>query len=197
MNPWPSKNRRIWRKRSNYYKGHHYFLAFHIYGSEIYSSGITIRPSNPTRGRSYLERSSFFKPSPLNRSGYMTSAPLPWSINTFFTIKPFIWALTTKASLCGWIVPSRLSSLKAMSSWVGFNFFSEGYSFGQLSTGTTANTPLLLVTRVTLEIAWMTSITPNEGGRGFLQGRVPCSASWFLRSTTNSFQYPALTPYIF
>ena len=70
-------------------------------GSEICPSEITIRPSNPTKGVSYLERSSILHPSPLNKSGYITSAPLPWSINTLFAIKPFIWAVTTKALSCG------------------------------------------------------------------------------------------------
>ena len=37
-------------------------------GSEICPSGTTIRPSNPTKGVSYLDKSSFFRPSPLNRS---------------------------------------------------------------------------------------------------------------------------------
>ena len=110
-------------------------------GSEICPSGITIRPSNPIRGISYLERSSFFKPSPLNRSRYITLATLPWSINTLFTMKSFIRAVTTKASSCGWIVPSRSSSLKAMGSWVYFSFFSEGYSPALLFVGATANAP--------------------------------------------------------
>ena len=81
----------------------------------------------------------------------------------------------------------------AMGYQVNFNFFSEGCSSEQLFTRTTTSTLLLLVTKVPLEVAWITSITPNGGGRRFPRGWVPCPASWFLRSTTNSFKYPTLT----
>jgi len=44
------------------------FFPFVFMGNKICLSGITILPSNPTRGVSYLERSFAFNPNPLNRS---------------------------------------------------------------------------------------------------------------------------------
>ena len=46
-------------------------------GREIWPWRITTHLSKETNGELYLARSWFFNPSPLNRSGYITSAPLP------------------------------------------------------------------------------------------------------------------------
>ena len=46
-------------------------------GKEIYHSGITILPSNPTKGVSYLDKFSVFNPNPLYRLGYIISTPFP------------------------------------------------------------------------------------------------------------------------
>ena len=145
-------------------------------GSKICPFGITIRPLNPTRGVSYLDRSSFFKPSPLNKSRYIISSPFPWSTNTLFTTKPFIQAVTTNASSCGWVI-SRSSSLKAMDSRVYFSLFSEGCASRPSSTETTVSISFLRATKVPTEAAWMTSITPKRGGREFPLGQAPYPVS--------------------
>ena len=61
---------------------------------EIWPWGITTLPLKETNRELYLARSWFFNPSPLNRSRYIISAPLPWSIITLFTKNPFIRALS-------------------------------------------------------------------------------------------------------
>ena len=67
------------------------------------------------------------------------------------------------------------------------NFFSKGFLPKQSFTGTTVNTPLLLVTTVPLRAAWMISITLNGGGKGFPLCWAPCLVPWFPKSTINSF----------
>ena len=92
------------------------------------------------------------------------SAPLPWSIITLFTKKLLIYAVTTNVSSCSWIVPFRSCSSKEIASQPTFILFLGGCFSMQVSLGTTANTPLLVII-TPLEAAWMTLIIPN-GGRG-------------------------------
>ena len=68
---------------------------------EICPLGATTLPSNPTNSVSYFNRSQFFNLSPLNRFGYIISAPLPWSTITLLTKKPLIQAVITNAPSCG------------------------------------------------------------------------------------------------
>ena len=52
-------------------------------GNLITPLGVTIFPSNPAMGTSYLLRSSGFRPSPLYKSGYMILAPFPYLPSLF------------------------------------------------------------------------------------------------------------------
>ena len=99
-----------------------------LMGREIWPWGITTLPSKETNGESYLARSWFFNPSPLNRFGYITSAPLPWFTITLFTKNPLIRAAITNASSYGWIFPSKSSSSKSMGSNRLFILFVGGCS---------------------------------------------------------------------
>ena len=91
--------------------------------------------------------------------------------------------MTTKASSRGWIVPSKSSSLKVMGSRANFNLFSDDYMLEWPFTGTTVNAPFLLISVRLPGVAWMTSITPGRGGRGFPFCWVLCPAPRFLEST--------------
>ena len=73
---------------------------------------MTIFPSKLINGESYAVKSSGFKFNPFYRSGYITSALLPWSTITLLMSYPPILRVTTKASSCGCMVPTLSSSKK-------------------------------------------------------------------------------------
>ena len=91
--------------------------------SFIYHSGTTTLPLNPTNSIAYLLRSSGFKSYPLYKSGYMISAPLPWSIITIFAKNPLIHKVMTKASSHGCNIPFRSSSPKVIGSLFTLSLF--------------------------------------------------------------------------
>ena len=78
-------------------------------GNMIIPFGIVVFPSNPIYGASCWSKSSSLSPRPLNKSGYIISAPLPWSTITLLTSNPATHKVTTKASSCGWIIPNLYS----------------------------------------------------------------------------------------
>ena len=125
--------------------------------------GITTFPLNPTSGVSYLLKSFGFNPSPLYRLRYMISIPLPWSIITLFTKNPPIRKVTTKASSCGWDVPSKFVSPKMIGTKFLLSFFSGRFVAFALGGVTTLNMSLRCLTLTLMEVAWMASIIPRVG----------------------------------
>lgn len=136
-------------------------------GKEIYPSGITILPSNPTKGVSYLDKFSVFNPNPLYRLGYIISTPFPWSTNILFITKPPILVVTMRESLCDWVVHSKSSFMNSIGLRFNLGFFSSRVSPSGFSTETTLKIPLRWLKFVPIEAACITSITPNGGGSVF------------------------------
>ena len=136
--------------------------------SFIYPSGNTTFPLNPTNGVSYLLKSSAFNPSPLYRLGYIILTLLPWSIMTLFTKNPPIREVTTKATSCGYEVPSKSASPKVIKSEFFLSFFSSRSIVSVSGEVTTLNMPLRWLTLTLMEVAWMTTIIPRGGGVCYL-----------------------------
>ena len=86
----------------------------------------------------------------------------PWSTITLLTKKPPILHVTTKASSCGWDVPSKSVSLKVIEAIALLNFFSSWPSLFTLGEDIALKTALQLMP---CEAAWIASIIPNGRGR--------------------------------
>lgn len=127
-------------------------------------SSTTTFPSNLINGVSYLLWSSGFNTSPFYGLGYMISSPLPWSIINIFTKNPPICEVTTKASLCGYDIPSRSPSSKVMGSLFTLSLFSSQSTISTSDGIATLNMPLWRLTFTPMEVAWITSIIPKGGG---------------------------------
>lgn len=161
--------------------------------SLIWPTNITIFPSKPTKGVSYLVRSSSFSPSPLYKLGYMISALLLWLIISLFMTNPQIQRVTTNASSCGYIVPSRSSSSKALFSLPILAFFSSWLACSNSCYSVMLITPLhWRIATLVFKVACMTLIISRGGGITFpwLPNAYPKVPTPWL--TTYSFKWLAL-----
>ena len=70
--------------------------------NQIIPFRIVVFPSNPINETSYWSKYSSLSPRPLNKSGYVIYAPLPWLTVTLLTSNPAICKVTIKASSCGY-----------------------------------------------------------------------------------------------
>ena len=130
--------------------------------SLIIPLGIIVFPSNPTKGTSYLLRSSNLSPKPLNKSGYMIATSLPWSIVTLLTSNPTIRKVIASASLCGWMIPSLLASKNPRIGWSYILSFLSGPSSSSPTDCEDIVTTSLTELESFLEAAKMTFIVPRE-----------------------------------
>ena len=89
------------------------FTSLPVYTENlIIPLGVTVLPSNPTKGELYFLRSSGFIPNPLYRSEYIISVLLSWSTITLFMSNPSIYSVTIRVSSWDWNVPILLVSKK-------------------------------------------------------------------------------------
>ena len=130
-------------------------------GSLIWPIGMKTFPSKLTKGESQAVKSSGFKFSPLYKSGYIISAPLPWSTNTLFTSYPSILRVTTKASSYGYMVPILFLFEKLKVSWIStlalFGLKLKSSTYSQATDITLEGWELVL-----LGAAKMTLIVPKR-----------------------------------
>ena len=132
-------------------------------GNFIILWGITNLPSKPTNGESYFSKSSGLRFNPLYKSGYIISAPFPWSTRTLLTSYPPIRIVTTKASSCGYNALSLSSSKKPKVSIATILAFLQACLLSsKLGHETTDITPKQ-VPVLPLGLAKMSLIVPNAG----------------------------------
>ena len=123
----------------------------------------------------------------------MISAPLPWSVNTLFTSYHLILRVTTKASSCGYMVPTLSSSTKLnagrISTLALFNSELES-SVGSQATDITLEGWELVLPRA----AKMTLIVPKGGlEEAFPWTLDPAWSPCPLGRYKNCFNLPSLT----
>ena len=163
-------------------------FPFVLMGKETCHSRITPFPSNPTNGVSYLVKFSVFNPNCLYKSGYITSAPLPRYTNTLFTTKLPILAVTTRVSSCSQVVSSKSSSPNSIGPRFNLSFFLGRVSPSESSTETILKIPLHQLKFVPIEVACITSITPNGSGSMFPSVLEAYPIALPSGMTTNSFK---------
>ena len=146
----------------NYYEIHHHLLPFRHYRELDLTRWHHHFLSNLTNGVSYLVRSSSLKSNPLYKSGYMISALLPWLIITLFKRNTPILRVTTSTSPCGYVVPSRSSSSKAIFSLLGLSFFPRWSTSSISCWGVMLSISLRWLALILIDTACITSIIPRE-----------------------------------
>ena len=162
-------------------------------GNRIIPFGIVVFPLNPINRASYRSTSSSLSPRPLNKLGYIISAPLPWSTITLLTLNLTIRKVTTRASSCGWIVPNLSFSENPMIGCSEILAFLHGASYSNSAIcGDTNITPLTGWDSL-LRVAKMTFIVPRDGrGAPLLCGFVASRFPWLSNCCKNYFNLLAL-----
>ena len=130
-------------------------------GNFIILWGITNLPSKPTNGESYFSKSSGLRFNPLYKSGYIISAPFPWSTRTLLTSYPPIRIVTTKASSCGYNALSLSSSEKPKVSIATILSFLQAWLLFSKSGPETTDVTPEKVPASPLGLAKMTLIVPK------------------------------------